>query len=477
MNRFRLSRRTMLQGAFGAAVGLPLLEIMEPRSAFAQVARTKRYLVTFAGLSLGGGTGETLALPHFVPTTPGQGFTMPTGLAPLATRGLANDISVITNLKIGWNGEPGSRPIAWHASSLCPLFAGATAPDRNGNVNTSTSDQVVADAIAGNTKFKSLVYRVQPAPYRDGVAAKGRMSYRAGTAIDPVTSPRLAYQTLFANFTPSTGAGGSTADAEAKRVAALKQKSVLDLVKGSSDRLKPRLGAQDQKRLQQHFDEVRDLENRLQVVDPVPTTASCKQLTDPGADPASVLSTDPNNEGADIGYSKEFERARLLSDFIHMAFTCDLTRSVALAYSYAQCFMNVNSFIPNRQTDAHELGHGTGTAQEHGQVIAWVVDHWAYLLQKLKATPEGASNLLDNTASVLLTEGGYGFDPEGGRNEVPHSSERMGVLVAGRAGGALTPRGHIVSANAHPAQVLVSVMNALGVPGGLKDIKTPLPGL
>ncbi len=43
-------------------------------------------------------------------------------------------------------------------------------------------------------------------------------------------------------------------------------------------------------------------------------------------------------------------------------------------------------------------------------------------------------------------------------------TEKMAMLVAGRAGGALKPGRHVVATGNHPAQVLISAMNAVGVP-------------
>jgi len=45
---FRLSRRTVLRGACGAAIGLPWLEAMAPRGARAAAAPPKRFIVMFS---------------------------------------------------------------------------------------------------------------------------------------------------------------------------------------------------------------------------------------------------------------------------------------------------------------------------------------------------------------------------------------------------------------------------------------------
>jgi hypothetical protein len=488
MPHFRLSRRAMLRGAGGACVGLPFLEIMMPRLAMAAVP-PKRFLVTFGGISCGGGTGESTALPNVVPKTTGQGFALPTGLAPLGTYGLASDVTFVSGLKIGWSGETASRPVAWHPNSLCPLFAGSTPSGTGGSCNKPTSDQLIIPTVGMGSRFGSVVLRVQPDPYRDGLSSKGRMSYAAsnGSAvqpIEPIYSPRLAYTSLFSNFVPPAGSTSTMTGPDPAMVRAqLRQKSVLDLVADSSDKLSTRLGSADRQRLQLHFDEIRALENRLSAVDPVDagttmmgTPSQCALPMQPMADPATTISTDPGNDDADVGYSKELERGRLMSDLLHMAFTCDLTRSASLMYTWAQSFMNV-SLVINRTTDAHEAGHASGTQAEHAKVLAWHVDQWAYLINKMKATPEAGGTLLDNSVAMFLTEGGWGQDPEGGSSGSPHSSVNMVVLMAGRAGGGLTPKGHVVATGSHPAQVTLSAMRGLGYTGAFNEITNGITGI
>ena len=58
-----------------------------------------------------------------------------------------------------------------------------------------------------------------------------------------------------------------------------------------------------------------------------------------------------------------------------------------------------------------------------------------------------------------------------------HSVEKMVLLVAGRAGG-LAPGRHIATAQAHPGQVLVSAMQAVGyTKNTFGEVTGPLPDL
>ena len=161
-------------------------------------------------------------------------------------------------------------------------------------------------------------------------------------------------------------------------------------------------------------------------------------------------------------------RARVFSDLVHMAFTCDLTRSVALLYTMAQSHMNIHS-ITGDPYDQHELGHSGTTTTNFSQVIAWHVDHFAYLVAKLRDTPEGAGSVLDNSALVLLHEGGHGFDPGAGDDNSSHSTENMFTMIAGGAGG-LQGGLHVDGLGRHPVNVLNTAMAAVGVDENLGEV-------
>ncbi len=466
MRKFRLDRRAFLSGLGGTAVALPLLEVMTDGKAVAQVTSPKRYLVAFCGQSIG--TTSDL----FVPDNTGAGYDLKRALAPLAP--VQDSVSVISNLEIPWGDSPpaGGRPPNFHASTVGPLVSGMRADSASAEANGPTSDVIVGNTLGADTKYRSLQYRVQAQSYRGGDYGKHRMSYNdVNSPNDPIFSPRLAYDGLFNDFAP--------ADPEqvGERDALLAQDiSVLDLVNASADDLMSRVSYQDQQRLQRHFDELRDLERRIGGVEPTSAQGGCQLLEQPGEDPTSELVEAVYGE--EVGYSNEEARAQIFVDLVHMAFACDMTRSISLMFTYAQSFMNAETVIPaGIRSDLHELGHGAGSIEDVSDGIAWQVGHWADLIAKLRDTPDGDGSLLDSSALVFLTEGGWGYDPEAGADGVSHSSENMAVLVAGHVGG-LQSGVHIRTERLHPAQCLVDAMNAVGVEtDSLGEVSGGIPGL
>jgi len=484
--RFSLPRRTFLRGAAGFAMALPALEAMTVQAAGGVPCR---YFIGFAGTSTGfPGFDYDLLRPDAM----GAGYDIKRALQPLADRQVGDSVSVVSDMEIPWgdagNVPAGGRVRNWHAKSVAPLLSGVRGAD-NGDeaAQGATSDQIAAELIGGETSHDTLTYRVQAAYYRgsngDG-DARGRISYReedgAIIPIDPIASPRLAYESLFTGFIPD-----DPADAAAALAALRRRKSAVDLVLEDASTLIPKLGAVDRARMERHFDELRSLEQRLDDIQPG-AEGACVQLPDPGEDPPIGGVVENGDTGGYEGggaYSDEQARATVLTDLVAMAFTCDLSRVASMMYTMSQCFLNANPLF-GQPSDIHELGHfGVGggdvglNAVSDG--VAWHVDHFARLVEILRATPDvGGGTILDNSALILLFEGGWGFDPESGDESSVHSSENMPALVAGHAGG-LNPEGgvHVSSAGGHPTQVINTALRAVGIDHEMGEVPGVIDGL
>lgn len=502
---FSLNRRTFLTGA-GATLGLPVLECMLNRNgtAYAQSGELpRRYAILFAGQSIGGDNwakdrsridGQNFTEEgHFIrPAATGRDYELTTPLLPLAT--MKDQFSVVSNLYIPFdaNSTDGAAVPAggafrdFHGGACGPLISGMRSTSASFRAAGVTSDQVVAGLHAGQTNVESLVLRAQPSWYLAGSSYAGRqyLSYRSnGERIEAQTSPQIAFSSLFGGFVPD-GAEAAARFDFAKRA----RLSVLDLVSQKRQRILGRVGRADKMRLERHFDEIRDLELRVAQIPPV-TTGECRALDAPGADPAiggNNAGSGSNDIATNTGYSGEHERARLMCDLIHMAFVCDLTRVATLQITVFQSHMNVHPITSMLGrpilADQHEVGHN-GDANNRGQlavstVLQWHISHYAYLLEKLAATPEGAGSVLDNSAIVFMPEGGHGRQLNDATSEnQTHSTENMVLLVGGRAGG-LKPGQHVDAERAHPVRGLVSAMQGAGYAGDtLGEVTGNIPQL
>ncbi len=491
---FVLPRRTVLRALGGIAVGLPVLECMLNRHGNAYAASGAiplRYAIVFAGQAIGGdgweedksqvmGTRITQSGDFIVPAEIGASYTPTTPLGPLADKNLLGDFSLVSGLKIPFSASSvdaadvpaGGAFRDFHGGGAGPLLCGTRSQSSSFTCRSATSDQILAKATTGTT-LSSLVVRAQPAWYLSGSSFSGRqyISYTGdGDPVEAQVSPGIVYRSLFDGFTPATSAEDTQHDFDVRA-----RTSVLSLILDKRDKLLARVGAADRARLERHFDEIRDLETRISAM-PATSGGACQKPAAPPADPA----VGGDNAGAssdeiatNTGYSDEDTRARLLADLIHMAFVCDLTRVATLQITSFQSHMNVYPItsalgLPVR-ADLHECGHN-GDANNRGQLpvstcLKWHVSHYAYLLDKMKQTQEGAGTLLDNSTVIFMPEAGHGVQLNDATSvNQTHSVEEMVLLVAGRAGG-LVPGGHVPKPGAHPGQVLLTAMQAVGYTG------------
>jgi hypothetical protein len=492
-----IPRRTFLRGLGTIGVALPALEIMGPAvGRAAEGGAPRRYVVAFCGSSLGrrdgayapsGMTGDL-----FVPDEVGAGYAVKRASQPLADYALTDEVTIVSGMKVPWNEGNGvplaGRRAAFHESVMCPLLTGTRGQASSDGVVAQSSDQFVADVLGQDVPHRHLSVCVQAASYRGGNGSggvRGTLSYRqVGGNIESVTptiSPRALYNSLFGEFTPPSADPAVIAEAQFQLK---RRKTVLDLVRSDADQLMKRLGGSDRQRMERHFDEIRELEKRLENLDALPEGA-CELPTDPGDDPPignATTTASASDYDVQAAWSDEETRALVHTDLLHMALACDLTRTVALMYTHAHCWLNMYP-VTGHTNDLHELGHGgSGTnatpLEAMSDGIAWNVKHWARLVDKLRNTTDfDGRRMLDNTAIVLLFEGGHGYDPEGGSQNV-HSSENMAALIAGRVGG-LNPSGgrHIVKPNEHPARVLTSAMQAVGAGDELGELSGIIPEL
>lgn len=243
----------------------------------------------------------------------------------------------------------------------------------------ATFDQRVADTIARPDRYRSLELSVYRGLAYDGY---GSVIYRgANQPLPVIDDPRAMWDRLFTRAgstdSPIIGAQGSVLDAVAQRY----------------DLLQERLSGEDQRKLSVHRDMVRDLESRVSGL----ATAECD---------ASPVRADAYG-----AYDQDFDHH---ADLIVSALSCDLTRVASL--QMGQLTMEQLGLGPG---DIHaDVAHDiyTSEAAADGMVAyqAYHAEwHFASLLDKLAAVPEGNGTLLDRTLVVWMSEmadSWHGFD-------------------------------------------------------------------
>jgi hypothetical protein len=345
-----LSRRTFLRGA-GVALALPWLDAMTPRThATGAAALPKRRMVAMC-------YGLSLHPENFFPTDAGRNYRLSPYLEIL--RDFRNEFTVFSGLS-----NPGMESAGGHGADIA-FLTGAQGVGRAGFRNTASLDQLVARRIGAQTRFPyiSLSSTLSVSPNGVGVFSNG------------ANSPSRLYGQLFLDGTPQE------VQTQARRLQ--QGRSVLDVVRDQARSLERQVGAGDREKLDEYFDAVRDVEQRLV------TAEEWNRRPKPRVTVPQPRDT-PNNGSSTM---------RLYFDLMHLAFQTDSTRLFTTMF--------VHWGIPPLDGvtyDHHNLSHN-GMDPEKIRQLA-IVDSDKFLairdfLAKLKNTREEGETLLDRTMLLV----------------------------------------------------------------------------
>ena len=300
-----------------------------------------------------------------------------------------------------------------HAAEKC-FLTGTPHPERGGFRNWVSLDQFAAEQIGNKTRYPSLVL---------AMSSEGgqTLSYtRSGAPISAERSPKKLFQTLFVQGKP---------EEVAANVEALKQgRSMLDFVSDQSKRLNRTLSKADQRRMDQYFSSVRELEQRLH---------SSEEWE---YKPKPVVEAKPPD---DIDDAKAFvQKTKLMFDVIKLALETDSTRLVSL-------------FVDT--TVIHNITHHGNRPEVLTELRGHEEKQFDVLngfLNSLSETKEEGQSLLDRTMVLYGT-------CMGSANS--HSNVNLPVLLAG---GGFKHGQHLAfdQQNNYPlSNLFVSMLQRLGV--------------
>ena len=283
MRRRALSRRTMLRGA-GVVFGLPLLDAMSPAVAARTAEPIPRRMVAIE-------TNMGILPQFFFPEQTGADYALSPYLERL--RKHRQQMTVFSGVSL-----PGVT--GGHAAERC-FLTGTPHPERGGFRNGVSLDQFAAEQVGSETRLSSLTLAI--------TNENPTLSYtRNGSPIPAEKSPRKLFERLFFQGKPE--------EVEANVDAIRQGRSLLDFVSDDSKRLSQKLSPADQRRMDQYFTAVRDLEQRLQSSEAWEHRPKPKVEAQPPED-----ITDP----------QEFaRRTGQMLDIVRLALETDSTRVVSL---------------------------------------------------------------------------------------------------------------------------------------------------
>jgi hypothetical protein len=301
-------------------------------------------------------------------------------------------------------------------------------------------DQLLAREIGTETQVQSLQLSTDPLPVAGGCTGGLSCIYQSTISWITPTQPLVAEHNPRAVFERLFGDTGSTERSVRER-RLIEQKSVLDSVVGKLASLKREVGAQDQIKLEQYTEAVRDVERRIQVAE-------------------AQLDIDLPTFEQPAGIPVDFEQhLGLLLDMQVLAFQADLTRVITMMLAReisARTYPQVG--VPESH---HPLSHHNNRPDLIAHMSKINVYHaqlFANYLEKLRTTPDGDGTLLDHMTIL------YG---SGISNSSGHSGTNLPIAIIGGGAGTLNHRGgqHIHYDSPVPLpNLLMTLMDKFGVP-------------
>jgi hypothetical protein len=371
------------------------------------------------------------------PAQSGSAFDLsPTALAPLEP--YRDYLTIVSNTDCR-NAEAFTAPeIGGDHFRSAAVFLTQSHPHQTqgSDVYAGTSlDQIYAKAAGQDTPIPSMQLCIESIDQSGGCFNGYSCAYTDSISwaspkepLPMIRDPRAVFDTLFGV--------GATPEARARR--RKKDKSLLDWVMASAAELKADVGAGDRARLDDYLDNVREIERRIEKIEAYNRSGEPRELP-----------------GAPIGVPDSFsEHVKLMFDLQALAFASDITR--VFAFKLGRDASN-RAFPESGYKGAfHSASHHQEKEDrilDFAKINKYHVSMVPYFLDKLKNTPDGDGNLLDN--SVVL----YG-SPMGDSNV--HNHKRVPMFLAGRAGGALKGNLHLKAADGTPmANAMLGMAHAL----------------
>jgi hypothetical protein len=416
----KLPRRTILKG-LGTTMALPFLDAMLPpmRAAVKPSNRFQAFYVP-----------NGMAMEYWTPKGEGEALELSPILEPLAA--YREKMLVFSGIRASWNYI--------HAGASGSFLTGTPRGGRNEIeiIADVSIDQLLGRHFAKETQLASLELSMD-LPANAGActgnlscAYLDTLSWRSATQPIPMDwNPRTVFEKLF-------GDSGST-DRAAREKRLAQHKSILDSVTEKLAGLKQELGPQDQGKVDEYTDAVRDVERRIQMAERQ-SDIELPALAQP------------------LGAPPVFEdHLALMMDLQVLAFQSDLTRVISFMLSKEQSPRPYPQIgVPEAH---HPLSHHNNIPElieRMSKINRYHAELFSKYLAKLKATPDGDGSLLDHITILY----GAGISNSNG-----HSADNLPLMLVGGGAGKIEGGRHLkFDKKPSSANLLMTIMDKMDYP-------------
>jgi Protein of unknown function (DUF1552) len=413
-----LSRRTVLRGAIGAAIGLPLLDAMVPAASAAPPPQLR-----FGAVYVPNGVRPEIWTPASVGALE---------LPPLLERfvPLREHINLVTGIRA-------PDPFGHHVIGSLWLSGGSARQTQGADVHAGqTIDQYIADAIGGDSALRSLELGIEDINSSSNSCQFGwsclylnTLAWQTPTSPLPnEMNPQRAFERLF----------GDIGSAEERAARFTSKASILDSVIAAASRLNSQLAPQDRSSVEEYLENIREVETRIQA------TADRADATGEVPDaPAGIPGT----------YD---EHVRVMYELIALAWRADITRVTTFMKGVEASSIGYPQIgVPESHHIVSHHGGLSEAIEKYAKINAYHLSLFGDFVEKLRDTPDGDGSLLDH--SLVMYGSGMG-------NGDKHDQSRIPIMLAGSAGGRLKGGRHIANPDPTP---LANLIAGLGEVAGL----------
>jgi len=372
------------------------------------------------------------------PAAAGRDFDLaPSSLLPLDP--WKKDLTIVSNTDMhaaeAW--EPHELGGDHFRSSAVYLTQAHPKHTQSSDVRAGISfDQLYAQRFGQETPLPSIQLSIESVDQAGGCmygyscVYTDTMSWETPTKPLPmVRDPRMVFDQLF-------GVGGSKNERAKRRKT---DRSILDWLNRRVSALKSSVGPADRQRLDEYFENVREIERRITRIEQQNASGESRQL------PSAPIGVPDNWE----------EHVKLMFDLQVLAFVGNTTNISSFKMSRD---VNGRVFPPSGvSTGFHNASHHGENEQRITQYAAinkYHISVLAYFVDKLKKTQEGDGTLLDH---ILILYG----SPMGNSNL--HNHKRVPLILLGHAGGALKGGLHFKAPDGTPsANMHLTLLHRIG---------------
>lgn len=444
----RMRRRAFLKGTGAVAIGLPFLEGMPERSAWAasEAPRFGLFIMTANGVV----QAERSEPERFWPTQVGalttasmEGFKADRVTGELAP--YADKLLIVRGVNY-----PGGVSGCGHALGLVQSLTGRAPAGATNNNATSSAKSI--DTLIGE------YFGEEPLALYAG--AKGgfineKLSFTAAGQVRAAEgNPFNVYRRLTQFFGPGTDGPDPTAE-----MLVLRRKSMNDLIREELNDLKrrPQLSKADVDRLEYHFQSLRDLENTM-----VDMGVACSEEF------VDVSALEAISSGDAFRRNGTIEQVvKLQLELAALAFACNAYRVATLQ---AGDGTDGTRYEVNGRTaeSFHHISHRIASDGSSGPAIAGAFEtHEAIDRIRMNTFAHGIQRW-----SEITLDGGslldHGFMMWSSHNATGplHSWNNLPYIIAGSGGGVLRQGQYVDAGGVRNQRILNTLARACGVPEG-----------